>query len=181
MCQACGGTCGTTRDRRRSLTLDIRVSGRTLRLRDAGGPAPLYVSRTLDPDCAETLRGWARAAGLADVMAPEAMHVTVAYSRAPVDWFRFASWYAADRLHLPAGGPRRVETFKDGAIVLRLASDVLARRWEEFRAGGCSWDFPTYAPHVTIARGPGSADLPRLKAYAGALDFGPEEFAPIAA
>lgn len=178
MCQACGGTCGAP-SRRRALALDINVGGRSLRLRDAGGPAPLYVSRRLDPACANDLYAWARQKGFIGLISPDEMHVTVAHSRAPVDWFRFPSWYAADDLSVPAGGPRRVETFGGGVSVLRFASDALTARWDEFRQGGCSWDFPGYMPHVIFAQGAGTADADRLKAYAGALRFGPEEFGPI--
>lgn len=179
MCQACGGTCGSSPARRRGVTLDIKMGGRSLRVRDAGGPTPLYVSRTLEAGRATELRAWAQGAGLSGILPADEMHVTIAYSRAPVDWFRFPSWYAADDLFVPAGGPRRIEAFKGGVVVLRFASEPLSRRWQEFREGGCSWDWPDYAPHVTIAKDAGSADLMRLKAFTGALSFGPEEFAPI--
>ena len=178
MCLACGGTCGASRSRSR-MTIDIRTGRRTLRVADAGGPAPLFVSRPLLPESAADLRAWATRSGLADLVPANEMHVTLAYSRAPVDWFRFASWYATDELQIPAGGPRRMETFKGGVVVLRIVSEPLARRWREFREGGCSWDWPEYAPHITVAAGSGSADLSRLKAYTGPLRFGPEEFAPI--
>ncbi len=178
MCLACGGTCGTTR-RRPPVTLDLKYGRHTLRIADAGGPMPLYVARPLLPECAADLRSWAARVGLDDLTPADEMHVTVAYSRTPVDWFRFASWYATDEVHVPAGGPRRMEEFKSGVVVLRLTSDVLAHRWREFRQGGCSWDWPDYAPHVTVAGNSGSADLSKLKAYTGALRFGPEEFAPI--
>lgn len=180
MCSACGGTCGCGSPRRCSpMTIDINAGPRRFRAVDAGGPAPLYVSRTLMPEAAAPLRSWATAAGLVDVEPASEMHVTVAYSRAPVDWFQFGSWFARDSLMVPPGGPRRIEEFKGGVVVLRFTAPDLAERWREFRQGGCSWDFPSYSPHVTIAKGAGDADLGRLKAYTGALAFGPEEFAPL--
>lgn len=179
MCRACGGTCGATARPSKRTTIDVRVGSRTLRVVDAGGPAPLFVSRTLAPETAGPLAAWARAQGFTGLVPADDLHVTVAYSRAPVDWFRFASWMSAGDLIVPAGGPRRIEAFKDGVVVLRFASEELSTRWQQFRAGGCSWDFPDYAPHVTVAGGAGAANLTRLKAYTGPLLFGPEEFAPI--
>ncbi len=179
MCQACGGSCGARTPRRRGLVLDVNVGGRSLRIRDAGGAAPLYVSRTLDATCAAKITEWARRCGFSDLIAPDQMHVTVAYSRAPVDWFRFPSWYASDDFVVPAGGPRRIETFDGGVSVLRFASPALSARWEEFQQGGCSWDYPSYAPHITFAKRLGAADPARLKAFAGELRFGPEEFGPL--
>lgn len=180
MCKACGGTCGSKGFARKvPTTIDVNLGGKRFRAVDAGGAAPLYVSRTLLPEIATSLRSWASASGLADIEAADEMHVTVAFSRAPVDWFKFGSWFSRDAVVIPAGGPRRVEAFKGGAIVLRFASPDLSERWREFRLGGCSWDFPDYNPHVTIAKGVGTADLSRLKAFTGALAFGPEEFAPV--
>lgn len=181
MCQACGGTCGGSAPRRRArTTIDVNAGGRRLRINDAGGPAPLHVARPLLPECAAELGAWARRAGLADVVAPDAMHVTLAYSRAPVDWFRFTSWFTMETFSIGAGGPRRIEAFSDKAIVLRLSSDVLTERWREFRLGGCSWDHPQYAPHITVAKGAGTVEIDTLKAFSGDLRFGPEEFGPLA-
>jgi hypothetical protein len=150
-----------------------------LRITDAGGAEPLYVSRPLLSDSAIALSAWARGVGLRNLTAQAEMHVTVAYSKAPVDWFRFASWSSSDMLVLPSGGPRRMEEFKNGVVVLRFTSAALRDRWQEFRDGGCSWDWPDYAPHITVAADAGSVDLSRLKAFNGPLRFGPEEFAPV--
>lgn len=180
MCSACGGICGAANPRRRKpTTLNINAGPRRFRAVDAGGPAPLYVSRALAVEAAAPLRAWAESAGLDAIEPADEMHVTVAYSRAAVDWFKFGSWFSRDLVVIPPGGPRRIEAFKGGAIVLRFSSPELTERWHEFRLGGCSWDFPEYNPHVTIAKGLGSADLSRLKAFTGALAFGPEEFAPL--
>lgn len=180
MCTVCGGTCGFGTPRRHGrTTIDVNYAGRKLRIVDAGGPAPLYVSRTLTSGSASALALWAKGAGLRQVVDPAEMHVTVAYSKTPVDWFRFVSWNSARDIVIPAGGPRRIEEFKDGVAVLRIASPDLTERWTEFRDGGCSWGWPDYAPHVTIAADASDVDLSRLKAFAALLVFGPEEFAPI--
>lgn len=180
MCSACGGTCGTSAPRRRApITLDVNVGRRTLRICDAGGAMPLCVTRPLDPTCAAALAGWARRNGFRDTMPEDEMHVTIAYSKASVDWFKFPTWGAMDTLFVPAGGPRRIELFKNDVAVLRFQSDALRMRWQDFRDGGCSWDWPDYAPHVTIAGDASKVDVAALKAYTGELRFGPEEFAPV--
>ena len=182
MCSSCGGACGLFAPRaRRRTTIDVNQGGRRLRIVDAGGPTPLFVSRPLALEHGAALAAWAKRVGFADVFDPSEMHVTLAYSLTPVDWFAFASWRSGDDVDVPAGGPRRVEAFgpQNDAIVLRFASDDFSRRWQEFKDGGCSWSWPTFAPHVTIAGGRGSADIARLRAYVGLLTFGPETFAPI--
>ena len=158
------------------LSLDVRVNGRRAFSRDAAGPAPLYVSRALDPECGRAVAAWARSLGLADVTPPPQMHVTVAYSRTPVDWFAMTAGVL--EVYVLAGGPRRLEQFK-GGVVLRFVSPQLKARWAELRAAGCSWDWPDYAPHVTVAGGPGRARLDSTPAYPGELRFGPEIFAPV--
>jgi hypothetical protein len=155
----------------------VRVGGRRVYARDAAGPAPLYVSRALSPECGRALAEWARGLGLKDVVPPPEMHVTVAYSRAPVDWFALTA--GTTEVYVQAGGPRRLELFKGDVVVLRFVAPQLSARWRELRAAGCSWDWPDYAPHVTVAGARGSAALERAPAYPGELIFGPEIFAPL--
>ncbi len=66
MCVVCGGTCSSGTPRRRGrTTIDVNYAGRKLRIIDAGGPAPLYVSRTLTSSgSASVLASWAKGAGL---------------------------------------------------------------------------------------------------------------------
>ena len=161
-------------------TIKTRVVGRTVLTRDADGPSPLYVSRTLEPACGSALAAWARQVGLKTVTAPTAMHVTIAYSKNPVDWFKLPIGYS-DTVLVRAGGPRRLEIFggegKPKITVLRFASSTLHHRWEELKEAGCSWDWPEYAPHITLAAD--SVGVTKLKAYSGELVFGPEVWAPL--
>lgn len=78
-------------------------------------------------------------------------------------------------------GKRAVERFDGGAVVLRLDSPELQRRWRELRDAGASWDYPDYRPHVTITYDGDGVDLDAVEPYAGPLIFGPEEFAEVAA
>ncbi len=138
-------------------------------------PRTLYVSRRL-LNTSDVLE-WARAQGIPDLQDANELHVTITYSRNPVDWFAVgAAW--DEELTIPRGGPRMVEKFNGGAIVLSFASNMLRWRNEEMREAGASYDFPTYQPHVTIAYNE-QFDVDGIEAYQGELRFGPEVFEEI--
>lgn len=145
----------------------------------ADDPRPLYVYRRLLN--ADALMAWAREQGFTSTMPPEQMHVTVAYSKRPVNWFGIGTAWGDERNRLRAeGGPRMVELLgEEGAVVLHFSDDRLDSRHREMRRLGASWDFPSYLPHVTFTYDPGSVDLARVKPYLGPLVFGPEIFEPI--
>lgn len=135
--------------------------------------APLYVRRDLQN--VETFRAWASAHGFDEVN--DDLHVTVLYSKTPVDWDDLGN-VDTSRLVVPAGGERSLEVLGDqGAVVLVFASTALARRHGEMTGDGASHDFDAYVPHVTInSQGfiPDGA-VP----YDGELVFGPEIFEQI--
>lgn len=142
--------------------------------------APLYVYRQLTNP--RPLLAWARAQGIPNLEPAEELHVTVLYSRQPVDWFKLAdSWGFNGELKVDAGGPRKLERLgKDGAIVLRFASDPLGWSHESKVRAGASHDFDEYLPHITIAYDPaGTIDVEALEPYVGELTFGPEMFEAI--
>jgi hypothetical protein len=146
--------------------------------------APLYVYRQLTNP--RPLLAWARAQGIpGNLLEPaDQLHVTVLYSREPVDWFGLSSGWGYDaELKVPPGGPRKLERLgKEGAIVLRFASDDLKWSHERKIAAGASHDFEEYLPHVTIAYDPeGKVDLEAVEPYVGELKFGPEMFEAIEA
>ncbi len=145
----------------------------------ADDPRPLYVYRRL-LNAAELLE-WARAQGFRTALLPEELHVTVAYSRRPVNWFGVGSCWGEDRHRLVVeGGPRLVEQLgEQGAVVLHFADDRLENRHREMRRMGASWDFPSYLPHVTLTYDPGEVDPANVAPYRGRLVFGPEIFEPI--
>jgi hypothetical protein len=65
------------------------------------------------------------------------------------------------------------------AIVLRFTSAALSARWRQFRAGGASWDYAQYQPHITITyRAPAGwlAAMSKIAPFAGTLRFGPERY-----
>jgi phage gp29-like protein len=139
----------------------------------AGDPRTLYVHRRLKN--AKALRDWARRQGFRSALPAGEMHVTVAYSKRPVDWFAIGqSWQ--ETLTVPAGGPRQVERLGERAIVLLFAASELTWRHQEMREAGASWDYPEYRPHVTITYDGEGIDLDAIEPYQGELVFGPEIF-----
>jgi HK97 family phage prohead protease len=141
----------------------------------------LYVSRGLLN--ADDFIAWAKEAGFAKTLAADDMHVTVAFSRKPVDWAA-AGEHLESIIVPPASeqkdGERSIEKLGDkGAVVLRFESPELADRWQQFRDIGASWDWPGYKPHVTITYAGGDVDLDGIEPYQGELRFGPERFAEL--
>jgi hypothetical protein len=113
-------------------------------------PIPLYISRPVIN--AHELVAWAEAQGFGNVVPWDEMHVTIAHSRAPVDWDTISD--DATPLVLADGGYRMVSPLgPKGAIVLMFENAELSARWVDLCAQGCSWDFVSYMPHVTIAYG----------------------------
>jgi hypothetical protein len=139
-----------------------------------GDKKTLYVHRPLTN--ADDLITWAKAQGFATTLLADDMHVTIAFSREPVDWSAAGGTF--DTLIVQAAEDRAVEQLGDkGAIVLRFESPELAARWGAFKHEGAAWDYPEYRPHVTITYDAGDVELDNVKPYAGGLKFGPEEFA----
>jgi DNA topoisomerase-1 len=138
---------------------------------------PLYVQRRLTPECAEAFITWAKSQGFTKVLAPEELHVTVVYSKDPVDWESLAE---DDTELLANDGQRKVEPLGDGgAVVLKFKSDRLQARWNAWRKAGASWDYENYQPHVTITYKNPLEDLKAVQPFTGPLEFQGEEFEPI--
>lgn len=137
-------------------------------------PRTLYVSRKVKNPAA--ILKWAHAQGFETTLAAEDLHVTVAFSRQPVDWMAVGeSW--SPEIKIGAGGPRLMERFGAATVLLFTASEL---RWrhEAIKEAGASWDHPEYQPHITISyddRRP----LDEIEPYQGEIVLGPEIFAEI--
>lgn len=143
-------------------------------------PRPLYVYRRLLN--AGELIDWAQGVGVKATMPADQLHVTVLYSKQPVDPMQMGEGWSSDPdggLVIKAGGPRALESFGDGALVLQFASWSLQSRHNDMVQAGAFHDWPEYLPHVTISYDAGDIDLEAIKPYAGELRFGPEIFEPI--
>lgn len=140
-------------------------------------PRSLYVRRDV-LNVSEIVK-WAKAQGFTDI-APD-LHVTITYSRAPVDWMKMGdNWSDNGKggLTIPAGGPRLMEAFGENgeAKVLSFASSALSWRHEDMKRNGASSDRDDYQPHITISSVPGGPALSGVEPFRGKIELGPEIF-----
>jgi phage-related protein (TIGR01555 family) len=144
-------------------------------------PRTLYVSRKVT-NGAEIL-AWAKAQGFESTVPAEKLHVTIAYSRNPVDWMQISETWTGERdgtLTVAPGGARLIDQFGEGAVVLLFNSSELAWRHVSINEDtGATWDWPEYQPHITFTYEPGSVDLKAIEPYRGKIEFGPEIFEEI--
>jgi len=140
-------------------------------------PQTLYVRRPLKD--ADDLIAWAHRVGFIKTLAPDDMHVTIAFSKIPVDWSKIEA--VDNTITLGSSGDyRSVESLGDkGAVVLCFDSPNLQERWRELCDAGAVWDYPTYRPHVTITYDGGAVDISTVEPFLGPLEFGPEVFEEI--
>lgn len=125
------------------------VGGEERNINDAA-PRTLYVRRNV-LNAKEIIEHY-RAQGLDNLISAEDMHVTIMYSRNPVDWMKMGdSWQS--KIEVGKGGPRVTELFgksKD-TVVLSFLSDELRWRHMHMVENGATWDWPDYQPHITVA------------------------------
>lgn len=144
-------------------------------------PRSLYVSRKLIN--ADEFIAWAKGQGFKTTTPADELHVTITYSRTPVDWMKMGENWSSDRngnLTIEPGGARLVEPLGDkGAVVLLFNSSHLSWRHQSMIEAGASHDFPEYQPHVTITYAGADIDLAKVEPYRGKLVFGPEIFAEL--
>lgn len=135
-------------------------------------PKPLYVRR--DVLNSAEITAWAEEQGFTDIV-PD-LHVTIAYSRNAVDWFKMGETWSSE-MTIPAGGPRVMEGLgPDGKYAaLRIKSTELEYRHNMMKEYGASWNWPDYQPHISIQVG-GDVDLSKVIPYRGEIRLGPEIF-----
>lgn len=149
-----------------------------------GVPQSLYISRAVLN--ADEIIAWAKSVGFETTYPADEMHVTIAFSRSPVDWMAIgqACWSIDGKadLMVPEGGPRQLEIFglKQNCAVLLFASSELQWRHSWIVEEGASWDWPEYTPHITISQSlPDGFDPSTITPYQGAIHLGPELFQPV--
>ncbi|TZG25591.1 anti-CBASS protein Acb1 family protein [Sphingomonas montanisoli] len=138
-------------------------------------PRTLYVSRKV-VNVAE-IKAWAKDQGLPELQ--DDLHVTIAFSRTPVDWIKMGGgWMGEDgKIVISPGGPRVVEPLGDRTAVLLFASTDLSWRNMSIREAGASWDHPDYQPHISLTGEP--VDVSTIEPYRGKIVLGPEVFEEI--
>ncbi|KRG47353.1 hypothetical protein ARC20_03210 [Stenotrophomonas panacihumi] len=143
-------------------------------------PRPLYVHRKVTN--AADIIAWAKEQGFETTLPAEDLHVTIAFSRDPVDWMKAGSDWASGEnggMTIKPGGARLIEKFGEGAVVLLFNSLELSWRHEAIKGAGASWDWPEYQPHITFTYASGEVDLEAVEPYRGAIVLGPEIFEPL--
>src|ERR1700735_5673354 len=137
----------------------------------------LYVSRSLKN--ADEFIKWAKDAGFETTLPAEDLHVTIAFSREPVDWDELTD--SVDELTTKAGERSGAPLGDKGAVVLKFTSKELSDRWQEFIDDfGDSWDHDGYHPHITITYDGAGGDLEKITPFTEPLVFGPERFEEVA-
>lgn len=156
---------------------DLAESGAVVGEVQDAKPRTLYVSRRVVN--ADEILAWAREQGFTSTLTAEQLHVTVAFSRTPVDWMEVGEAWAGDKageLTIAPGGARLIEKFDGGAVVLLFNASELSWRHEQIKQAGASWDWPEYQPHITLTYDPGDLDLSSVEPYRGRIVLGPEVF-----
>lgn len=165
----------------------IDITIRKKRAAQDAQPRPLYVRRDV-VNKGDILK-WAKEQGV-EIEKPDELHVTILYSRAPVDWIKIGESHDAPNdngdLEIKPGGPRVVERFEpSGTLALQFASSALCWRHEHMVRQGASHDWDDYLPHITLS-GPGidaarrsGAEVAAIEPYRGRIVLGPEIFEDI--
>lgn len=131
----------------------------------------LYVKRDLRNG--KELIEWARSAGFKDLVDPESLHVTIAFSNTKVEWEKFRTLIDTDLFILPSQ-PRQLVALDHNATALNFDSFTLKDRWQHFKDNGASWDYPTYIPHISLSFAKQKIKLNKIEPFSGDLIFGPE-------
>jgi hypothetical protein len=136
-------------------------------------PKTLYIKKPVLN--ADALRDWAKAQGFKTTLPADDMHVTLAFSKTPVEWAKVLD-KGGDHLTQDGGSEgRSIEPLGDkGAIVLRFESPALTERWQQILDAGASWDHDGFRPHVTITYDAGDLDLSKVTPYDGLIELGGE-------
>jgi hypothetical protein len=138
-------------------------------------PRTLYVRR--DVLNGDEIVAWAKGQGFTTTLPAEDLHVTIAFSRTPIDWMKVGeAWSFGDakgKLTVDPGGPRMMERFGEATVLLFSSSDL---QWRHLaiREAGASWDHPEYQPHITISYKATGLDFENVEPYRGKIELGPE-------
>lgn len=136
-----------------------------------GAGKSLYMHRPVQN--AADIAKWAKAQGFTSTLHVADMHVTLAFSKDPVDWNAITPH---SDIVTVTGGQRAIASLGENgeATVLRFESDALEARWQALRDVGCSWDWDSYKPHVTLTYSGAPDDLDQVAVYEGEIILGPE-------
>jgi broad specificity phosphatase PhoE len=125
---------------------------------------------------AKVIRQWALDQGVPSTVPADDMHVTIAFSRKPVDW----STLTPDSTHLtiPSSGDRGYAMFgvNEDTLVLTFDDPRLDARHSLFDAIGASYDWE-YQPHISLTYlAPGDTLYETMIPYPGPIVLGGENY-----
>jgi len=135
---------------------------------------PVYIHREVMNK--DEIKEHFRVEGVEDLY--EKMHITVAYSKEPVEIADLE--LDLEEVILEEDLERTMELFGEANVML-VSDDYLANRHSYYRLQGCSYDFPSYSPHITLNYNVEDAvlDLKGIAPYTGKIVLGPEIAAAI--
>lgn len=141
----------------------------------------LYVRR--DVTNAAAIIKHFRDQGVPDLQDKTELHVTIMYSRKPVDWTKIGEdWQQKPdgTLSIVPGGMRAMELYGHNSLVLLFNSNALSSRHGSIKyTCEAEWDYDDYTPHITVAElSDPTYDWTTIKPYQGAIEFGREVFEP---
>lgn len=111
-----------------------------------------------------------KAQGVATLLEPDDMHITIAYSKDELVWDRDHFYYKDNVTLTP--GPRAVSVFGDAAV-LEVSAPELIQEWLEFIYHGATYSFPSYRPHITLSYTIGADQAATLVPFPDAITLGP--------
>jgi uncharacterized protein len=177
--------------------LERRMNGGALRryepwtVEDETTPRSLYVRRDV-LNGEDILAHYAEQGVDVSGVDPESLHVTILYSRQPIDWIKMGEAnsygpsyheedpeYEGTDMCVRAGGPRVMEAYgtPPDTLVMCFASSQLTWRHCDMVSRGASEDYE-YSPHLSIASWDGT-DVRTIEAFQGEIYLGPEIFEPV--
>lgn len=120
---------------------------------------------------ASDLHSWYKSQGLSGMIPPEEYHVTVVYSKEDVDITTMDFDYKP--ILIEGSMLSFLALFDDYVVQLVLTDARLYERFQYFKDLGCSWDYPEYMPHVSLAKGHKGKAL-TVEPYPESILLGPE-------
>lgn len=112
--------------------------------------------------------------GVTAVYDPSSMHVTIVYSKQPLDWMKIdESW---EKTLTVVGGARLTEKFgpEENVLVLLFKSGSLDYRHQSIMEAGASDDWGDYQSHISISIEGAELDISKIEPWKGPIEFGPE-------
>ena len=150
-----------------------------MRLKDLKETAGVYMGVRPIGASIKLLHDWIIERGIPNPVAAHAAHVTVLFSKTPVDVQvdRSREYHA----HGVQFGVVRHRFDKSDALVLVLETPALVKRHEELIERGASHDYDDFMPHVTLTTNVENFDWKQLEVPHFSLIFGNEYARPLRA